>query len=224
MWRRLRNVYILLHVQAYKKTTHERKGSITHIRERHKDEHSRHMENFGGCSAAHYSETHSDCPCQACTAHLTRLLSLRSARLANERSEKHSVLVTAQFASRSSRRSGGSLECASIGLKRMSRKTWAIAILWRQMLRLNRAWTQSQRETDSVDLPRKRAKRNALDPAVKARFRSLMQVHPEWSIAVGIWYCKRVAPELFEGHVDTPRKWHLLFSKHLQAQGGRHSA
>ena len=62
-------------------------------------------------------------------------------------------------------------------------------------------------ETEEWDAPRKRAKRHAFDPAVKGWFVSLAHLHPDWSIIDCIRYARRMAPDLFKGHIDAPRKW-----------------
>ena len=55
--------------------------------------------------------------------------------------------------------------------------------------------------------PNKRARGNEISPAVKEWFCNLTSCHPDWSIAECIRYAKRLAPELFQVHIQTPRKW-----------------
>ena len=63
-------------------------------------------------------------------------------------------------------------------------------------------------EDDTLwDQPKKRAKRNESRPAVRAWFCSLTACHPDWSVAECIRYRKRLALELFQGHIQTSQKW-----------------
>ena len=55
--------------------------------------------------------------------------------------------------------------------------------------------------------PKKRARRNESSSAVKDWFCNLTASHPDWSVAECIRYAKRLAPELFQVHIQTPRKW-----------------
>ena len=54
---------------------------------------------------------------------------------------------------------------------------------------------------------KKRARRNECSPAVKEWFCNLAVCHPDWSVAECIRYAKLLAPELFQVHIQTPRKW-----------------
>ena len=56
-------------------------------------------------------------------------------------------------------------------------------------------------------IPKKRARRHESSPAVKEWFCNLTACHPDWNVAECIRYAKRLAPELFQVHIQTPRKW-----------------
>ena len=49
--------------------------------------------------------------------------------------------------------------------------------------------------------------RDVCCPAAKEWFCNLTVCHPDWSIAECIRYAQRLAPELFQVHIQTPRKW-----------------
>ena len=61
--------------------------------------------------------------------------------------------------------------------------------------------------------PKKRARRHEDSLAVRAWFCSLTACHPDWSFAECIRSAKRIAPELFQGHIQT------LQGDHSQTNG-----
>ena len=65
-------------------------------------------------------------------------------------------------------------------------------------------------DSDDVELcatSKKRARRIECSPAVKELFCNLTVCHPDWSVAECVRHAKRLAPELFQVHIQTPRKW-----------------
>ena len=67
--------------------------------------------------------------------------------------------------------------------------------------------TEDSSDVELCPTSKKRARRNVCSPAAKEWFCNLTVCHPDWSVSDCIRYAQRLAPDLFQMHIQTPRKW-----------------